>query len=98
MGTLPTRVAICKVSPMPEDHFVSSGLWFHSHSGPSAGVAKVSRPVSGFTRPAPQGRFGNGYVAPQPPLLNVKDGQPSFQVTGASEGMRPPGYASRNDA
>ncbi|GLW72761.1 hypothetical protein Kpho02_50600 [Kitasatospora phosalacinea] len=42
-------VAVCRRSPLPADHFVLSGLWFHSRSGPKVAVVKVSLPVGGLT-------------------------------------------------
>src|SRR5512147_266150 len=89
-------VAVCRTRPLPADHLLLSGLWFHSHSGPRAAWEKSSVPPRGFTRPAPQGKFGKGYDEPQLPLVNVTEGQPLLQVTGASTGMRPAGYESLN--
>ena len=85
-------VAVCSRRPLLTDQLVLSGLWFHSHCGPSVVPANVSVPVSGLTV-----RGGRGHVrvrvrAPQAPLTVCSTGQPSdVQVIGASAGTRPPG-------
>ena len=56
-------VAVCRRSPLPTDHFVVSGLWFHYHSGPKA--VNVSLPVGAFTVRCAK---GYGYAEPQAPL------------------------------
>src|SRR5689334_22294178 len=84
-------VAVCRRRPLPDDHFVLSGLWFHSRCGPGAAVVNVSAPIIGLTVFVVV-IFGAGYDAPQPPLTVCTTGQPSeVQVIGARTGTRPPG-------
>ncbi len=50
-GVVDDREAITHEDLPPADHFLSSGLWFHSHSGPSVAATKVSTAAHG-ARPA----------------------------------------------
>ena len=87
----PVTVAVCSFSPLPDDHLVVSGLWFHSHCGPSVDVVNASVPIIDATV-LEVVMFGLGYVAPQAPLTVVIVGQLSeLQVIGARTGIRPPG-------
>src|SRR3954447_11872737 len=85
-------VAVDSFSPLPTLNFVVSGLWFHSHCGPSALPVKVSVPIIGVTARGGVGTTGFGYEVPQAPLTVCTVGQPSADhVMGASAGTRPPG-------
>src|SRR3954471_14338918 len=85
-------VAVCRVRPLPADHLVLSGLWFHSHCGPSVLPVKLSVPVGTATWTGGMGTFGYRYELPQAPLTVCSCGQPSaVQVIGANTGTRPPG-------
>src|SRR5689334_16606829 len=53
-------VAVESFKPLLTLYFVVSGLWFHSHCGPSAVPANVSTPVIGLTWRGGGGRFGIG--------------------------------------